>query len=46
MIYHQCAKKTGYSKRWKSEGEMSDFKEVFPETVAVRTKRGIEGADV
>ena len=41
MTYHQYAKETGYSKRWKSEGEMSDFKEIFPETVTARTKRGV-----
>ena len=32
---------TGYSKRWKSEGGFSDFKEIFPKKVRARTVRGM-----
>ena len=39
--YHVWTKKTGYGRRWKSEGGYSDFKEIFPESMRARTESGM-----
>ena len=40
MTYSEYTRTTGYSRRWKSEGVFSDFKEIFPERIRATSKRG------